>query len=196
MLIAVIIIYGMQSSTGRTDVDFNVANQPTLGDSSAPVEIVVLEDFRCPSCRTFEEQSAPLIESELVDTGQATLSFVNFPVLGPDSVTAAIAGECVYQQAPDQFWDYKTLLFRSQGMSLWNADSLSQLARDYLPDVDADDLRDCVADRRTQEQVDRDLEIARNSGATGTPTVFVNNVRLDNYNFPAVQQAVASALNE
>ena len=196
VLVAVIIVYGMQSPDSRTDVDFNVAEQPTLGSADAPVQIVVLEDFRCPSCRTFEEQSAPLIQSELIDTCQATMSFVNFPVLGPESVTAAIAGECVYQQDPEQFWDYKTLLFRSQDMQDWGADPLANLARNYLPDVNADDLRQCIAERHTEDEVNRDMQIARNSGASGTPTVFVNNVRLDNYNFPAVEQAVANALNE
>lgn len=76
--------------------DFNLENQPLIGDPDAPVTIVAFEDFKCPVCKQFEEDVYPQIVNELVETGQANMYFMNFQFIGPDSTTAGIAGECAY----------------------------------------------------------------------------------------------------
>ena len=78
--------------------DFDLENQPLLGDPDAPATIVAFEDFKCPVCKAFEDDAYPRIVNELVETGQAKLYFMNYQFLGPDSTTAGIAGECALAQ--------------------------------------------------------------------------------------------------
>ena len=186
-----------ESTTG--DADFRIAEQPMLGDPEAPVTIVSLEDFKCPVCQRFEQTVVPQVEEELIETGRANLVFVNYQFLGPDSVTAGIAGECVYQQDEELFWEYKTILFRAQGdeRQQWATPArLVQLAREYVPDIDAEELEQCIEDRRYEDEVAQDLAAAQASGATGTPTVFVNGERLADWSFQAIERAVAEATPE
>ena len=101
-----------QSGEISANGELDLSNQPSLGEEGAPVQIALFEDFKCPACGSFTQSVFPQIERELVQSGQAEVFFVNFPLpLGPDSVTAAIAAECVYEQDEAAFWDYKTSAF-------------------------------------------------------------------------------------
>ena len=179
-----------------TDVDFQIERQPVLGDPDAPVTIVSFEDYRCPSCRSFEETVKPQIVSEFIETGQANLVSINFPVLGPESVTAAVAAECVYAQDPAQFWDYKAAVYRVQGpqnQSWATPARLVEVAHESAPDIDHEQLSQCIENRDTEQEVDADRQIARQAGVSGTPTVFVDNQRLPNWQIATVRSAVEAA---
>ena len=181
------------------NADFRISEQPMLGDPEAPVTIVSFEDFKCPVCARFEQSVVPRIEEELVETGRANLVFINYQFLGPDSTTAGIAGECVYQQSEELFWEYKTIVFRAQGpeSQQWaTPERLVQLAREYVPDIDAQELEECIDERRYEDEVLQDRQTAQAAGATGTPTVFVDGERLSDWSFDAIERAVAQATPE
>ncbi len=176
--------------------EINVEGQPMLGQADAPVEIVAFEDFKCPTCRFFDENVFPEVKRNLVDTGQVRFYFINYPFIGPDSTTAALAGECVFDQSPQAFWDYKTYLFRSQGPESeeWATPAfLAGVARDNLPDVNADALQSCTADKTYAEQVAADRAMGDAAGVQGTPSIFVNGTRLEDFQFDAIQTAVENA---
>lgn len=198
-ILAIILVYRQNTAPAAattTDVDFQLDRQPVMGDPDAPATIISFEDFKCPICEQYERQVVPQVERELVETGEANMAFVNFQFLGPDSITAGIAGECAYQQDPDLFWDYKTAIFRAQGPEneTWaTRDRLVQVAREVVPDLDAEELSQCIEEERTRDEVDLDNRIAREAGATGTPTVFVNGTKLDNWQFADIEAAVERA---
>ena len=176
--------------------EINVEGQPMLGQADAPVEIVAFEDFKCPACRFFDENVFPEVKSKLIDTGQVRFYFVSYPFIGPDSTTAALAGECVFNQSPQAFWDYKTYLFRSQGPESeeWATPAfLAGVARDNLPDIDADALQSCTADKTYAEQVAADRAMGDAAGVQGTPSIFVDGQRLEDFQFASIQKAVESA---
>lgn len=184
-----------QSSAGPSS-DIDVTDQPMLGDESAPVEIAVFEDFKCPACQFFDAEVMPQIERELITTGQARIYFFNYPFIGPDSTTAAIAGECVYRQDNAAFWDYKTFVFRSQGpeAEAWaTPTALTDIARANVPSIDADALQSCIEAETHAEQVSADRAAGESAGVSGTPTVFVDGRALENFEFATVREAVASA---
>ncbi len=184
-----------QSQAGPSS-DIDVTEQPMLGDESAPAEIAVFEDFKCPACQFFDAEVMPQIERELIDTGQARIYFINYPFIGPDSTTAAIAGECVYRQDNAAFWDYKTFVFRSQGpeSEQWATPAtLADIARTNVPSIDADALQSCIEAETHAEQVSADRAMGESAGVGGTPTVFVNGRALESFEFATVQEAVAGA---
>ena len=44
------------------------------------------------------------------------MAYVHYPILGPDSMTAAEASECAASADASQFWDYHNLLYAKQGI--------------------------------------------------------------------------------
>lgn len=184
------------SATTPASGDIDVSGQPMLGQEDAPVEIAVFEDFKCPACRFFDENVFPEVKRELIDTGQARIYFLNYPFIGPDSTTAAIAGECVYNENPEAFWDYKTYVFRSQGdeSEAWATPAvLADIARNNLSGLDADALQSCTADKTYAEQVSTEKAMGDAAGVQGTPSIFVDGQRLESFEFSAVQTAVKNA---
>lgn len=181
-----------QNVSGELELD----GQPMLGDPNAPVAIAVFEDFKCPACQYFDAEVMPQIERELIDTGRARFYFMNYPFIGPDSSTAAAAGECVYNQAPEAFWDFKTFVFRSQGPESdeWATPAfLADVARNNLPDLDADALQSCTEDETFAEDVTADRAMGEAAGVQGTPAVFINGQLQENFQFADIESAVEAA---
>ena len=178
-----------------TEVNFRLEEQPLLGDPDAPATIIAFEDFMCPVCRRFEETVFPQIEEELVATGKANMAFINFQFIGPGSTTAGIAGECAYEQDPEAFWDYKTIIYRAQGPESedWaTPERLVELAS-YQGSLDTEALAQCIEERRYADEVRQDYEIAVAAGATGTPTVLVDGRKLSGWDFETIRAAVEEA---
>ena len=178
--------------SGELELD----GQPMLGEPDAPVAIAVFEDFKCPFCAQFDEEVLPQLEREFVDTGRARVYFVNFAFIAPDSTTAAIAGECVFNQDPAAFWDFKTAVFRSQGpeSEAWATPAfLADLARNNFPDLDADALQSCTEDETFAENVAADRDLAAAVEVQATPSVFVNGVLQEGSSYPTIAAAVEAA---
>lgn len=202
-LIAIIIYSRFQPSPSASAAPTNASaelsydDQPRLGEADAPVVLAVFEDFKCPACGFFTQTILPQLERDYIDPGQAQLYFFNFPFLGPDSTTAALAGECAYRQNEAAFWEFKKIIFRAQGPEnqAWaSAARLEELAGN-LGDLDAAELRTCVEEARYTDAVGADLEMGRAAGVTGTPSLYVNGEKLESANaYAAVQAAIDEAL--
>lgn len=153
--------------------ELDLSRAPLLGNPEAPLAMVLFESFTCPACRVFEENDLPRLVREFVDTGQARLYFVHFQ-LDEAATTAGIAAECVRAQSEAGFWEYKTVLYRTQQQGFAQARLLS-LARDYVPGLELSAFETCLSERRTEERVRSDFTMASRAGVNATPTVFVNN---------------------
>ena len=178
---------------GQQAADLDLSGNPRFGSPDAPIEIAIFEDFRCPACGQFDATVLPSIKREFVDSGQASIVFVHFPVLGPASEHVARIGQCVFEQSNDAFWDMKSPLYRSQN-ELDVARRAEQLALTYAPGVDEAQLRSCLNDPASLERVRADRSIATDLNLRGTPSVAVNGTPLPSATLAEVQRAVAAAL--
>lgn|SRR5574341_175128 len=103
---------------------------------------------------------------------QIRLVYRDFPVVGGEQ--AAEAAECADEQGV--FWDYHDQLFANpQGFT--GIEDYVALAEQYAS-VDAEAFRECLESGRMAEEVNKDATDARSYGVTGTPTFFINGVRL------------------
>jgi len=186
---AILLVPRFFTSAAELDLSAN----PRFGSASAPVEIAIFEDFRCPACGQFDATVLPEIKREFVASGQASVVFVHFPVLGPASEHVARIGECVFQQSNDAFWDMKSPLYRSQ-TELDNARRAEQLALTYAPGIDEATLRSCIASDASLERVRADRTIATDLNLRGTPSVVVNGTPLATPTLAEVRRAVDAAL--
>lgn len=196
VLVAILLVPQLRGAGGGGTADtasLDLAAQPSIGLDDAPVEIVLFEDFRCPSCGTFTEQVYPQIVQELVRPGTARVYFVNFPVLGPPSRHVALVAECVATQSEDAFWEMKPPLMRSQG-ELEDQGRVYELVELYAPGVDVDQVRTCIEEDQQVEQLDAEIRASNQLGVTGTPTVMVDGERV-NATFDAIRAAVQNAAN-
>lgn len=164
--------------------NFNLDGLAFAGQEGAPVSVVVVEDFKCPVCKQFEETVAPELRTKYVDSGQVKMYSLVWPFLAQvvglptdDSKLAAQAGLCVYDQRGNEgFGAYKAILFRAQGdeSTVWaTKDRLKELAQN-VEGLDQSAFATCLDTDATAARVDADEKQATDANVSGTPTVFVN----------------------
>lgn len=89
--------------------------QPHLGSPDAKVKVIEFADFKCPACKMWTEKYLDTFIKDYVDTGKVELFFMNFAFLDRDSYLAASAGEAIYKQSNEKFWEYLHKLYANQG---------------------------------------------------------------------------------
>lgn len=146
------------------------ADSFTIGNASASAYLVEFSDFQCPACRAF----APTVD-ELVTKYGGNLLFVyrHFPLSNHQyAKPAAMAAEAAGQQG--KFWEMSKLLFESQDR--FSAAPWGSLADELKLDRAAFDT-DLTA-QTLKAKIDRDETAANQLRLPGTPSFFLNGVRL------------------
>jgi len=146
----------------------------TRGSDGAPVTMYEISDFECPFCGEFWRETLPSIERDYIATGKVRLIFVNMPLtsLHPNAEPAAEVAMCMARQ--HKFWPVHDLLFRTQDH--W-AD-LKNPAPYFLTLADSvhgsrGELQVCLTTKATRSLVEADVDGSRRSGATSTPTFYI-----------------------
>ncbi|MBD2869043.1 thioredoxin domain-containing protein [Paenibacillus sp. IB182493] len=177
-------------------VEFAYGELPVLGEANAPVKIVEFGDFKCPACRYFSEQIKPRLRRDYIDQGKAALYFMNHTIIGPDSFAAAMAGQSIYRQSNEAFWQFYDAIYRNQGAETvrWaTEDFLVDLAKSEGLPVDYDKLRQDIASEAYAEEVNAHNEKAE-AIVTGTPTLFINGVKFTDFSdYEALKKAIDKA---
>ena len=150
------------------------------GRSDAPVTVYEMSDFQCPYCREFALGTMPLLEREYVQTGKVRFVYINLPLssVHKNAATAAEVGLCAARQ--ERFWPMHDLLFRRQDQ--WAALASPRaylLALGDSAGLDRARLASCVASGATAAEVRADAGRARRSGATSTPTFYIEGALLE-----------------
>jgi protein-disulfide isomerase len=189
--IAAILVAPRLGASQASELDLR--DNPRLGAADAPVTIAIFEDFRCPACAQFDLSVLPDVKREFVDTGQASLVFVHFPVLGPASEHVGRIGECVYRQSNDTFWEMKSPLYRAQS-ELDSTRRAEELALMYAPGIEEASFRACLAADDSLQRVRADRAVATGLNLRGTPSVAVNGSPLPAATLAEIRRAVEAAL--
>ena len=159
------------------DEPLELSGRPTLGREDAPVSIVIFSDFQCVHCRDFDREVLPRLEREFVETGKAKITFLHYPFMSEDSYRAALAAECVYQQKPEAFWEFKSAVFELQRPPRFRAtaNSLSSVAKNVSPNLNATELATCLLKESSEESIERDERLGKHLGVKSVPLVLVNS---------------------
>jgi protein-disulfide isomerase len=149
-------------------------DDPSWGSPDAAVTLVAFLDYECPYC---SEAYGTLTElHQAYESGQLRIVFKQHPLpMHESAMPAALAAQAVYETAGlDAFLAYSELLFRNQ-RSL-ERPNLAEWAEQV--GVDGDTFRARSASARVREHVFRDVKLADEIGATGTPAFRINGVTL------------------
>jgi len=140
------------------------------GEQGAPLELVMFGDFQCPFC--LGAQSILRRVRERLGE-QLLFGFRHLPIpeRHPLAPMAAEASEAAAAQG--RFWEYHDSLFMAQPKL--SRETMLQVGRDL--GLDAERIAAELDSGAHRERVARDLASAETSGATGTPTFFINGRR-------------------
>ena len=163
---------------GSTPLAAQSANNPlatrSKGSPTAPVTVYEMSDFQCPYCKKFAEQTFPLIERSYITPGKVRWVFVNFPLTSVHEHAAA-AGELALCAAKQKgFWRVHDLLFQYQ--DTWAP--LKEAGPFFVSLADSAGLSKkgllaCLAAPETLEDLKAEAEGSQRSGATSTPTFYI-----------------------
>lgn len=205
LLIGFIALQVVQNTGGGVpqQESFDLQSQPVLGaenvSSNDTIQVVEFGDYRCGHCQSFELNEKPQLKDQYISSAEVDVDFywINYPILGPDSVTAAVASECVANEAgrsSDEFWDFHRAMFESNSIN-YNAAGLTEVARQSTSGLDYDSINSCISNQETIDEVNTDRGIGQGNNVSATPTIFVNGDRMSGYNFGTIQAAIERKLD-
>lgn len=136
----------------------------------ATVTLIEFGDFKCPFCG----QMHPDIK-KLLNLYPDNLNYVykHFPADEEDSARASLAAECAREQ--DQFIPYINILFERQ--LDFSYAKLQTFAAELK--LNQNDFVDCMENFNGLDRIDNDIKEGKLNGVKGTPTVFINNRKLE-----------------
>jgi len=146
------------------------ADAPSRGPRGAPVTLVEFSDFQCPYCARAQKAVAAVEEKY---RGRLRRVFMHVPLPFHDKAQLA-AEAAVAAGAQGKFWAMHDLLFDNQG-ALDRAD-LDGYARQA--GLDAGRFAAALDHHTYAARVAADLKQAEQVGVDGTPTFFVNGIKL------------------
>jgi protein-disulfide isomerase len=140
------------------------------GEPGAPLELVMFGDFQCPFCLG-AQSILRRVRERLGERLLFGFRHLPIPERHPLAPLAAEASEAAAAQG--RFWDYHDALYAAQPKL--SRETMLAVGRDL--GLDAERLAAELDSGAHRDRVARDLASAEASGATGTPTFFVNGER-------------------
>lgn len=160
-------------------------DDPSQGDTNAPVTIVEFTDFQCPSCAAMHS----VLEEVLKLYGNSVRFVVrDFPLAQHENaLKAAEAANAAFAQG--KFFEYTALLYKRQ-----KALTVPSLKK-YASELGLDRTRfDAALDRGIYAaEIKRDIEDGEIYGVASTPTIFINGVMLRTLTTDALREAIDGA---
>ncbi len=148
------------------------ADDPSLGIADAAVTIVAFADFGCPYS---QEESYILRAITKAFPEDVRVIYRDFPLieLHPGADLAAQAAECASEQG--KFGEMYDELYRNPPE--FTAEDLEATALSL--GLDGNVYKKCMASGYYQEEVAQDIADGVAAGVTGTPTLFINGIKVE-----------------
>jgi protein-disulfide isomerase len=144
-----------------------------LGDPKAKVHLIEYGDLQCPICKAYSEQVLPEIIQKRVRSGEITLEFRNFVIIGADSVPAGAAAVAAGNQGKG--WNYIELWYRNQG-----TENSGYVTDEFIESIakgaKVPDFAKWNKERKEKaitEELNKTTKEAQNFGMNGTPSFAI-----------------------
>lgn len=146
-----------------------VDSDPSLGSKDSPVTLVAFEDFECPFCERFSQQTLPLIIEKYVKSGKVRLVWKDFPLsIHSNAQRAHEAARCAWEQG--KFWEYHDTLFNNQNGL--DANKLKQYSKDL--GLNESQFASCLDSGKYTELIREKVSEGTAAGVSGTPSFLIN----------------------
>jgi len=156
----------------------NIADH-TKGSDSNKILLIEYGDYQCPSCGGAHPNVNALMEEYNDDV---TFIFRNFPLtaIHPNARAAAAVAESAGLQG--KFWEMHDKLYETQSdWSNLDATQRTSVFESYARDLDLDiaKFNEDLAAKPVNQKINFDLALGKQSGASATPTFYLNGEKLD-----------------
>lgn len=215
VVVALVSFIGIGVQAGRAKIQgsliaahASVANGVVYGKKAAAT-VDIYEDFQCPVCAQFEQQSHAWLD-EAVKKNLAQVRFHTVSILDNSSngnrysTRAANAAICASDVSVDFFVAYHNVLYgtdpngnqiqpREGTNGRSDLDLIKYATFAGIPTQDSATFSSCVTGQQHVGLVQAITDRFSQDGMTGTPTIKVNGKTLSTNDLKALQDAVAAA---
>ncbi|MBN3512093.1 DsbA family protein [Mycolicibacterium nivoides] len=168
---------GARAEGRRSPVERRQAGDPlALGAPDAPVALVVFSDYRCPFCAKFSRDIEPELVNRYVDAGRLRIEWRDFPIFGPQSMSAARAGRAAAEQG--KFWEFNSAVYAA-APERSKADLTDEALIDFARQAGVPDIDKFTAGMRGSAfdaAINSDLAQGTGIGVPSTPAFLINDV--------------------
>ena len=186
-----------------------------MGNPNAPIKLVEYGARLCPACKAFADAGFRPLTDTYVKSGKVSFEFRDFLIHGPAELGLAVLGQCVDKSAffPILEQTYTNQDALNQRMVALTPDQQQALQRGApaqivtnwtqavggiefmkergLPEPKA---RQCLANQKTLDAITAVTQNAGGNGAvTQTPTLIVNDAKVNGTGWPDVEAALKRA---
>lgn len=177
---AALALVGCNSGGGGTSIS---ADDMAIGPADAQVTVIEYASTTCGHCARFHETEWEQLKTNYIDTGRIRFVFREFPT---DPAAVAVAGFQLARcngASSEQYMTRVGELFRQQ-QAIFATGSMDGIRRKFIEIGGAAGLSEaqvmeCINDPSGAERVTRVSQEAARMNVTGTPTFFVNGVKVE-----------------
>ena len=177
LVFVAIVLYNIV--TAPPDVsEARLEQEAIKGQPNATVRIVEYGAYGCPACRTLH-QSGEI--DEIIDNYQdVEFRFRNLPIISDNDRLGAEVAQCALDQGDRAFWLMHDAIYDlpTSEFDDYSDDDFIELA-EGLEGVNAEALRTCLEENTHERTVEYWEDEGRGDGIGSTPTIFVNEQRVE-----------------
>ena len=171
----------------------------TVGDASAPVKVVIYEDFQCPYCRELESSTRDFLR-ENAAKGKVSVEYQPINLLSqlPYSEKALNAWAAVLKHGtPEAALELHDLLYEHQPYEQDSAQVTDSQIAGWVKDAGGDNAEVRAAMATKDDDFFASVQqLMDDTGLRGTPTVFINGKELPAASVPALVDQIESAVDQ
>jgi protein-disulfide isomerase len=207
VVVVVIIVAGSGGSGGdssnlvdKEDVAKLLKGLPqegtTLGDKNAPVKLYEYGDLQCSACKFYSEEVLPDVIENQVRKGEASITFRNFVIIGPDSIPAGEAALAAGAQGKG--WSYIETWYRNQG-----GENAGYVTKDFVESmadyVGVPNVPKFMAEwesEKYKKQVEKTTSAAGKFGFSATPSFAIEGPHSNGFELLGTTEDLAGAIEK
>lgn len=158
------------------------------GAEQGKITLVKFSDFYCSMCRSMSETLTKILADKAYKT-TVKMVYAPFPVFGPKATTLSTQSYCANKQG--QFWQFHDQIFalESSELSPTQAETIIKELK-----LDQQAFATCVKSSEATEFVANSKALGVELGVSGTPSLFVNGIKVATPNEAALKEALDQAI--
>jgi protein-disulfide isomerase len=148
----------------------------SIGDPSAPIQVVEFTDYQCPYCERHALETLPVLIENLIDSGRVFYSIKDLPLdqIHPEARSASVAARCAGEQ--DAYLEMHDAIFGAQQYWSGTGEQAEELFIELAADMDlyVEKFTACLADGDQARNVQANFEEAMALNVNSTPFFFID----------------------
>lgn len=162
----------------------NGKDMPSAGNPKGDVTVVEFFDYNCGYCKKAIADIKDILESDK----NVRFVFIEMPILGPTSLTAALWAHAAHKQG--KYFEFHKILMEHNGAI---EDSVLEDAAKKAG-LDVEKMKKDIQSEEIGQEVDKGMTVGREIGIQGTPGFVINGELFPGYlGMEGLKQAIENA---